>query len=204
MSFHRPVRVIRLTHHIPRGRLLRQLGSGLLIGNLAHTLPIVALPRLQGLTAVALEPFARVQISMNNVTRFVVRGKRDNHVRVETLLETAQYLSVNQLAMKATGMAAWAAFMSNNGRDGTRKPVGRLMFNSDKIDAATGRPNRATTAGEVCVPTRGKATFVIHSLAVWNACQELRSAVTKSAANSVSRERARACSLVTSHVYVSV
>jgi hypothetical protein len=81
------------------------------------------------------------------------------------------------------GMAASAAFMSNNGRDGTRKPVGRLMFNSDKIDAATGRPTRVTTAGEVCVPTRGKATFVTHSLAVWNACQELRSAVTKSTAN---------------------
>jgi hypothetical protein len=75
---------------------------------------------------------------------------------------------VNQLAVKASGMAAWGAFMSDDGRDGTMNPIGRLMFNSDKTDAATGRPTRATTAGEVRVPTWGKATFVTLGLAVWN------------------------------------
>jgi hypothetical protein len=50
--------VARLAHHVPRVRLLRQLGSGLLMEKLTHALPIVVVPRLQGLTAVASEPFA--------------------------------------------------------------------------------------------------------------------------------------------------
>jgi hypothetical protein len=108
-------RVARLNHHIPRGWLLRQLGSGLLMGKLGHTLLIVAVPRLQGSTAVASELFARVKIAMNNIARSVVGGKRDDYARKETLLETAQYLSVNKLAVKATRMAAWGAFMSDDG-----------------------------------------------------------------------------------------
>jgi hypothetical protein len=120
---------------------------------------------------------------MNNVARSVFGSKRGDHVRAETLLETAQYLSVNQLAVKATRMAAWGAFTSNNGRDGMRNPVGKLSFNSDKIDAATGRPTRKTTSGKVRVPTGGKASFVMHGHAVGNACPDLRSAATKSAAN---------------------
>jgi hypothetical protein len=43
--------VARLAQHLPRGQLLRQLGSGLLMGKLAHCLPVVARPRLPGSTA---------------------------------------------------------------------------------------------------------------------------------------------------------
>jgi hypothetical protein len=81
--------------------------------------------------------------------------------------------------VKAMGMAAWNAFMSSDGADGTKNPVGRAMFDNDNVATATGgRPTRATAMGEVRVPTRGKATFVSHGLAVWNACPELREATT--------------------------
>jgi hypothetical protein len=101
---------------------------------------------------------------------------------VETLLESARYLSANQLAVKVTGMAAWNAFKSDDGKDWSRNPVGRIMLDSDRVDAATGRPTRATAAWEVRVPTRGKSTFVTYGLAVWNACPELRNAATKAMA----------------------
>jgi hypothetical protein len=39
-------RKVRLAQQFPRGQLLRQLGSGLLRGKLAHCLPVVAQPRL--------------------------------------------------------------------------------------------------------------------------------------------------------------
>jgi hypothetical protein len=41
-------RVAQLAQHLPRGQLLRQLGSGLLMGKVAHCLLVVARPRLPG------------------------------------------------------------------------------------------------------------------------------------------------------------
>jgi hypothetical protein len=41
-------RVARLAQHLPRGQLLRQLGSGLMMGKVANCLPVVARPRLPG------------------------------------------------------------------------------------------------------------------------------------------------------------
>jgi hypothetical protein len=43
-------RVAWLAQHLPRGQLLLQLGSGLLISKLVHCLPVVAQLRLPGLT----------------------------------------------------------------------------------------------------------------------------------------------------------
>jgi enoyl-[acyl-carrier-protein] reductase (NADH) len=40
------------------------------------------------------------------------------------------------------------------------------------------RPTRATAAGKVRLPARGKITFVSHALKIWNSCAELRSAAT--------------------------
>jgi hypothetical protein len=64
-------RVAQLAQHLPRGQLLRQLGSGLLLGKVAHCLPVVARPRLPGSTAVIPEALAQVQVAVNNVARSV-------------------------------------------------------------------------------------------------------------------------------------
>jgi hypothetical protein len=79
-------------------------------------------------------------------------------------------------------MAVWSAYVSNNGKAGTRNLVGRLLYNSDRVDTAS-RQARATAAGEVRVPTRGVKTFVTHVLEIWNSCAELRDAPTKAKAN---------------------
>jgi hypothetical protein len=89
-------------------------------------------------------------------------------------------LSLNQLVVKSTAMAAWSAYVSNNGEAGTRNPVGRLMFNSHHVAS---RPTRATAAGEVRVPTRGVKSLVTRALEIWNLCPELRDASTKAEAN---------------------
>jgi hypothetical protein len=119
-------------------------------------------------------------VAINDVAKSVTGGRRDDHISVKTLLESAKYLSANQLAVKATRMAAWNAFMGSNGIYGSRNLVVRAMFDNDNIAAATGgRPTTATAMGEVRVPTRGKTTFVSHRLAVCNACPELRGATTR-------------------------
>jgi hypothetical protein len=60
------------------------------MGKLAHTLPAVAVPRLQGSMLHATEPFAWVQVAINDVARSVTGGRRDDHVSLETLLELAR------------------------------------------------------------------------------------------------------------------
>jgi hypothetical protein len=53
-------RLARLTQHLLRGQLLGQLRSGLLMGKVAHCLPVVARPRLPGSTFVIPEALAQV------------------------------------------------------------------------------------------------------------------------------------------------
>jgi hypothetical protein len=80
-------RVARLSQHLPRGQLLQQLGSGLLIGKLAHCLPVVARPRLPGLTGTIPETLASVQVAINDVARLVVGHRREDHIPIVDLLE---------------------------------------------------------------------------------------------------------------------
>jgi hypothetical protein len=71
--------VARLAQHLQPGQLLRQLGSGLLIGKVAHCLPVVARLRLPGSTAATPDTLAQVQVAVNNVARSVVGCRREEH-----------------------------------------------------------------------------------------------------------------------------
>jgi hypothetical protein len=152
------------------------------MGKLAHCLPVFALPRLPGWTKQILEALESLQVAVNNVARSVVGCKRDDHTTVRSLLDSAGYLSVNQLVVKSTAMAAWSAFMSSDGKDGTRNSVVCILFDSDCVDTAA-RPTRATAAGEVRVQTQGMKTFVTYALEIWNSGAELRDAPTQAKAD---------------------
>jgi hypothetical protein len=164
-------RVARLAQHLPRGQLLWQLGSRLLLAKVAHCLPVVSRPRLHGSTAAIPESLAQVQVAVNNVARSVVGCRREDHITILDLLEAVKYLSLNQQAVKATAMSAWTAFHSCDGNNGARNPVGDSMFNDTEFPATPA--SRLTRAGEVQVRTRGLDTRLTHSLEVWNACREL-------------------------------
>jgi hypothetical protein len=149
------------------------------MGKVAHCLPVIAAPRLPDSTKSIPEMLKSLQVAVNDVARSVICCKRDNHVTIKTLLDSARYLSVNQLVGKSTAMAAWSAFVSSDGKDITRNPVGRLLFDSNRVDKAA----RPTAAGEVRVQTRVKNTFLTHALEIWNSCAELRGAATMAKAD---------------------
>jgi hypothetical protein len=172
--------VAQLAQHLPCGQLLPQLRSGLLMGKVAHCLPVVARPRLPGSTAVIPESLAQVQVAVNDVARSVVGCRREDHITIVDLLEAAKYLSLNQQAVKATAMSAWTAFHSCDGTNGARNPVGDAMFSGAELP--TTRMSRSTTAGEVRVRTRGLDNHVMHGLEAWNTCRELRDSRTKAEA----------------------
>jgi hypothetical protein len=56
-------RVARHAQHLPRGQLLRQLGSGLLIDKLSHCLPVVAQQRLPGSKRPIPEALTSIQVA---------------------------------------------------------------------------------------------------------------------------------------------
>jgi hypothetical protein len=175
-------RVAWLSQHLPHGQLLRQLGSGLLMGKLVHCLPVVAGPRLLGSAGTIPETLASVQVAINDVARSVVGHRREDYIPIVDLLEAAKFLLLNQQVVRATSMAAWNAYVSDDGTNGTRTPVGSCMFGNVTQPAKT-RPTRATVAGEVRVPMRGMDTLVTYALATWNACAELQDTRTKAEAN---------------------
>jgi hypothetical protein len=88
-------RVARLAQHLPHGQLLRQLGSGLLMGKIAHCLLVVVRPRFPGSTAATPESLYQVQVAVNDVARSVVGCRREDHVAIGDLLEAAKFLSLN-------------------------------------------------------------------------------------------------------------
>jgi hypothetical protein len=182
-------RVAQLDQHLPRGQLLGQLGSGLLMGKVAHCLPVVARPRLPGLTAPIPEPLAQVQVAVNDVAGSVVGCRREDHVTIVDLLEATKYLSLNQQVVKATAMSAWSGYNSSDGSNGTRNHVNTEMFGS--VNLPTTRPSRSTTAGEVRVRTRGMDTHVTQGLEVWNACTALRNSKPKAEASCAAVRLAR-------------
>jgi hypothetical protein len=132
------------------------------MGKLAHCLPVVAQPRLPGSAKPISEALATIQVAINYVASSVSGCNREDHIPIKDLLQSAKFMLLNQLVVRATAMAAWNAHVSDNGVACTRNPVGVPMFDSG--NALTARPTRATTAGEVRVPTRGVKTLVTHAL----------------------------------------
>jgi hypothetical protein len=102
-----------------------------------------------------------------------------DHIRVGKPLQREQLPSYNQMAVKTIAMETWNAAISDDGPNGSRNIVGKLIFNCQTVDA---RPTRSKTAGEIKISTCGLNTFVSHGSAVWNACVDLRKAATKSEA----------------------
>jgi hypothetical protein len=141
-------RVARLSQPLPRGQLLRQLGSGLLMGKLAHCLPVMAWPRLPGSTGTIPEALASVQVAVNDVANSVVGHRREDHISIVDLLEAAKYLSLNQQVVRATAMSAWSAYSSNNGINGTRNPVGSWMLTCQTNTSNNGRRGPGQDKGD--------------------------------------------------------
>jgi hypothetical protein len=118
----------------------------------------VAQPRLPGSAKPISEALESIQVAINDVARSVVGYRREDHIPIKNLLESAKCLSLNQLVVRSTAMATWSVDVIDNGEASTNNPVGRLMFDSNLV--ASSRPTRATAAEEVQVLTQGVKTLV--------------------------------------------
>ncbi|QQP39087.1 Uncharacterized protein FKW44_019856, partial [Caligus rogercresseyi] len=171
--------ISRLAVHIPRGKYLRQLARGLMVGKLSYAAAVVTTPRFDK----NKEPDAAhraVQVAINDVARSIAGCRRRDHIRIEDLLSIAKIPSLNEITVMAVAVETWKCFHSNDGGCGARNPIGDLVFPTPK------RPTRSTTS--VACPLRGGTdTFASHAVSVWNNFESLRSARTLAAARDVAR-----------------
>jgi hypothetical protein len=125
--------VSRLANHLPRGEYLQQLSYGLVVGKFSHALAAVARPSLEQEDNASVV-WSGIQVALNNVARSITGTRRRDHVRIEDLLVQAGLESANRMVVKAIAAKTWGCFHSDNGRDGSRNHIGRLLF-SDKRTA---------------------------------------------------------------------
>eukprot|EP00095_Tigriopus_kingsejongensis_P001087 maker-scaffold193_size270907-snap-gene-0.13 protein:Tk01087 transcript:maker-scaffold193_size270907-snap-gene-0.13-mRNA-1 annotation:"hydroxymethylglutaryl- synthase 1" len=147
----------------------------------------VTTPRLKDDTSVPSSNAKAVQVALNDVARSITGAKCQDHVRIPDLLAKAGIPSLNSIAVRAVAMEAWKAYHSCDGPNGTRNPIGNLLFSNN-----CERGTRAATGGAIPLPLISKAdTFVWHATTIWNGSKDLREAPTKGAAMKVAKNLAK-------------
>jgi hypothetical protein len=126
--------VARLGHHLPKGRYLRQLATGLFGGKIGHALAAVASPRLSEEEKKSCPNHRATQICMNDVARTITGTRRSDHITVGDLLEMAGLESLNRRVVAAIAMEAWNSFHSDDGERGGRNPLGTAIFGEEAPD----------------------------------------------------------------------
>jgi hypothetical protein len=171
--------VARLANHLPRGEYLQQLSYGLVVGKFSHALAAVARPRLgpEDNTSVI---WSGIQVAFNDVARSITCARRQDQVRIEDLLARAGLESANRKVVKAIAAKTLGCFYSDDGRNGARNHVGRLLFTDKRM--GTAKTTRSAKTGLVKVPLRGADTFVTQAAHVWNGSATLQQATTKAKA----------------------
>lgn len=188
--------VARLGHHLPPGRFLTQLATGLVLGKLNHALPAVAAPRLLPSETVSGAE-KRTQIALNDVCRTITGSKRADHHKLLDLHKAAKVNTYNNISIRAVATEAWKCNMSRDGPSGNRNELGARIFgdlvqgtaNGNQVvkSTAAARSSRSMTAGKVPVPLRGENTFIAHAARAWNASPALRAAATLAEAKRAAR-----------------
>jgi hypothetical protein len=171
--------ISRLANHLPRGEYLRQLSYGLVMGKFSHALAAVARPRLEPEDNASMI-WGGIQVAFNNVARSITGVRRRDHVKIEDLLAQAGLESANRMVVKAIAAETWSSFHSDDGGEGARNHIGRILFSDRRTDLA--KTTRSAKTGLVEVPFRGGDTYVTHAAHVWNGSASLRLATTKAKA----------------------
>ena len=199
---HKAAVIGRLACHLPKGRYLSQLASGVLLGKIAYSAAAVSPVRLRE-SETATGSTKAIQVAINKAARSVTGTRLLDKLPTAELLTMSGLPSYNRLVVRSAALEAWKAFMSNDGPDGTRNPLGTLLFGDsghmdgeDKATIMPNRPTRATTSGCIQPPLPMAAPSMAHSIyRIWNACAPLRAARTLTEAKKAAADLASSAPL---------
>ena len=186
----RAAMVARLSYHLPRGHYLSQLARGIILGKVSYAVAAVSTPRLEGNDANPSTNTMSIQVAMNNLARSITGSARTDHVKIPDLLSKACIPSYNAVAVRSIALETWKASKSNDGPNGTRNPLGRVLF-PDTTNKEPIRSSRASATRMIPLPLRAKAnTFVWNAASIWNHSTALREATTLGEAMRVAKSLA--------------
>ncbi len=177
----------RLSLHLPQNTL-KTVISALIRGKIGYAC-LMLTPRFSDSDPTSSN-MAHLQVCINKVARTIIRAKKSDKIRVETLLEEAGLPSLNRLVIYTIAMECWRALSLRDVPDGPLNPLGSLLYPPNSIGDKSTR-TRAATNG--CIPPPAKyqvSSFTWWGYTCWNSSPQLRAARTVSAAKRAAEELA--------------
>ena len=162
--------VRRLTPHIPRGRLLREIGRALVIGKANCTAWVTREARL----VKPQTPRQHIgQVALNDLARVLTGHSRKQRIPVSVLNSKAGIPTFNEIIVNRAAVEAWKAMKG-----------GALQILLESPSSST----RATNLG--LVRSRNDSLACTNMRDCWNASPELREAKTIGAAKKAAKSLA--------------
>ncbi len=119
----------------------------------------------------------KLQVSLNDVGRAIIRSSKSDRKKVEEVLQESNIPSINQLVIKTICVETWKALNVRDANNVGLNPLGMLLDN---------RPNSATRAANLgCLQPPAKRlveTFLWWGYTCWNLSPSLRMSPTLAAA----------------------
>jgi hypothetical protein len=112
----------------------------------------VARPRLEPEDKASVI-WSGIQVAFNDVDRSITGARRRDHVKIEDLLAQAGLESTSRMVVKSVAAKTWSCFHSDDGGNGARNHICRLLFSDRRTDLA--KTTRSAKTGLVEVPLRG-------------------------------------------------
>ena len=168
--------LVRCSRHLPRGKYLRQLASGLLLGKVGYAAAAVAPVRLDEGDPPAPSSCKSTQVAINNAARSIMGKRLSDRTPVAKLLAGSGLPSYNQLAIRGVAIETWKAYHSMDGPGDSRNPLGKLLFGETRGDSNL-MITRAALSGSIPPPLPMAApSLAYYGYRIWNACPKLREA----------------------------
>ena len=170
--------VRRVAAHLPRGKLLQEIAHALIWGKLQQCGWVTRSVRaLNGQDSVSGSDNA-AQVVLNDTARLLLNIRRSDHVKAAKMAEKLGFLSVNQVIVQQSAVAAWKCANLHKGGNG---PL-------DNVAAPFTSSTRAATEGLLKPCSSSVAGRNICS--IWESSPELRAATTLAMAKTRAKELA--------------
>ena len=171
--------VRRVAAHIPRGKLLQEIAHALIWGKLQQCAWVTR--SVRGLKSVQESipgPDAAAQVVLNDTARLLLHVRRSDHFKAADMAEKLGFMSVNQVVVQQSAVAAWKCANLRNSGSGPLDNIATPVSTTTRA-ASEGllRPNSSSTAAK-------------NITAIWEFSPDLRAASTLTEAKTRARELA--------------
>jgi hypothetical protein len=121
---------------------------------------------------------AKLQKSLNTVARSALGKRPRDRITVQSLMDQCRFPSINRMVATNAGLMAWQALMGN----GVLRDLFEELHHTTRTRAADSRLLKTPLVW--CTP-------IVNAVKVWNACPDLRAAISAQAAKTALKKWSR-------------